>query len=82
MYGRVGLDVEKARDSHAAGPGDPAEIVSDHVHDHQVLGPVLLGASKLGRQPRVVGRIEPAWGGALHRPAGEPVAFELEEELR
>jgi hypothetical protein len=53
---RVPLDVEQRRHLDAARRGDAAEIVADHVHDHDVLGPVLRRRLQRGALPQVVGR--------------------------
>ena len=41
-HGPVGLYREQRRDGHRPRPGDAAQVVADHVHDHQVLRSVLL----------------------------------------
>ena len=45
---RVLLDDAQVGDGHGAGGADPAEVVADQVHDHHVLGVVLLQEVRLG----------------------------------
>src|SRR5690606_20712956 len=67
---RVLLDGAQVGHGDGAGGADPADVVADEVHDHDVLGGVLLQQVRLGA------------AGALGRAGldGAPVA--AEEELR
>ena len=80
--GRVGLDGEERTGPDAAGLGDPAQVVAEHIDDHQVLGPVLLRAGQPRFQPGVLLRGSPPPPGSLHRPGDDPVPLEAEEEFR
>ena len=70
--GRVALDLEERGHLHAPDLGHLPEVVPQHVHDHEVLGPLLLRLAQVGRLGLVLLRRGPARGRPLHRPRGEP----------
>ncbi len=83
VHGRVALHRHQPRHLHGPGLGDPAEVVADQVHDHQVLGPGLLVRRQPFRDRAVLGRVGHPRRGALDRPALRPaVAVDGQEPLR
>ena len=50
--GLVALDAHQRRHAHRADLGDAAEVVAQHVDDHQVLGAVLGRRAQARRRPR------------------------------
>ncbi len=79
---RIALHLEQRSDRDAADLGDAAEIVAQHVDDHDVLGAVLLGRLERGHLARVLLGRAAARGRALHRPGRQRPPVTPEEELR
>ena len=74
--------VKQAGHVHTAGFRHAPQIVPHHIHDHYVLGLLLVrGPQRLGLR-LVLGLGQPPGGGALHRAAGDVVAVQPEEQLR
>ena len=78
---RVALGLPEPRHPDRPDPGDPAQVVAHHVHDHHVLGPLLLGGAQAGRLQPVLDQRQPARRGPLHRAAGQQVVLEAEAEF-
>ena len=72
VHGRVLLQREQLRHPHAAGPADARQVVAQQVHDHHVLGAVLLALGQRLAQRRVVHRPEAARPRALDRAGSRP----------
>ena len=81
MHGRVLLQREELRHADAAGPADARQVVAQQVHDHHVLGAVLLALGELAAQGLVVHRPEAPRPGALDRPGLDLPAVEGQEAL-
>ena len=79
---RVALDLEERGHLHAADLGHLPEVVPQHVHDHQVLGPLLLRLAQAGGLGLVLLHGDSPRRRPLHRPRGEEASLEAEEELR
>ena len=78
----VALDLHVLADRDGARPGDAAQVVAPEVDEHDVLGPLLRVALELLRQERVLARVRAARASAGDRVGRQPVALDLEEELR
>ncbi len=79
--GGEALNLEEVGGVDGAGFGDAAQVVSHHVHDHDVFGAVFGGALELGGASLIF--IEPAAarGGSFHGATGDLVAGLEEEEF-
>ena len=82
--GGVVLQREQLRHPDGAGAAHPGEVVPQQIHDHHVLGPVLVALLQGAAERRVVHRAEAARAGALDRPGLDvpAVLVEPEEALR
>jgi hypothetical protein len=78
---RVALDGKGPLDSHAAGLGDAAEVVTHQVDDHQVLGAVLDAFDERGGRIGVAHLVEIARARAFHRLGGDRALVERDEQL-
>src|SRR5206468_7314326 len=67
LDGGGSLEATQAWDANGARLADPAEVVPEDVHDHRVLGSVLLGLEQLAGEPPIVGPIAAPRPGALDR---------------
>jgi len=61
--------------------GDSTEVVANHVHDHHVLGAVLLRCAQRLAARTVLRGPEASRPRALHRAAHDAVTVDAEEEL-
>ena len=64
------------------GARDPAEVVAPEVDEHHVLGALLRIALELLGQQRVLLRVDAARSGPGDRVGRQPVALDLEQQLR
>ena len=69
--GGEALDLAQTGDRDGADLGDPADVVADHVHDHEVFRPVLFRALQPPRVFLVFPHRPAPRGGALHGPRHE-----------
>ena len=84
VHGRMLLEREQLGHADGARPAHAREIVPHQVHDHQVLGPVLVALGERAAERGVVHRAEPARPRALDRPGLDvaPVLVQPKEPLR
>ena len=75
------LDVAEPGDGNGADVGYPADVVSNHVHDHEILGAVLLRLPQAPRRLLVVPGRSAAGRRAFHRPGFEDLVLKPEEQL-
>ena len=64
------------------GPGHAAQVVAPEVDEHHVLGALLRVALELLGEERVLAGVGAARAGAGDRVGREPVALDLEQQLR
>ena len=76
---RVRLDLHQALDVHAAVHAHAAEVVAAEVHEHHVLGALLLVGEQLGGDRGVVLAARP---GAGDRARGDVAAVDRQQRLR
>ncbi len=82
VHRRVVLQREQLGHPHRPRPAHPAQVVPQQVHDHDVLGPVLLALRQRASQRGIVHGNQPARPGSLDRPGLHlPVAVEPKEAL-
>ncbi len=78
----VALDLHVLADGDRARPRDPPEVVAPEIDQHHVLGALLrVGLQLLGEQGVLLG-VDAARPRAGDRVGGQPVALDLEQELR
>ena len=78
----VALDLHVLADGDRAGAGHSPEVIAAEVHEHDVLGPLLGIALELLGEQGVLAGVGAARAGAGDRVGGQPVAFDLEQQLR
>ena len=82
MHAVIGLQAEEVRHADAARHGDPAQIIADHVHDHEVLCPVLGRVRQCALAQGVVIGSQSPGGSPLHWPAQNLLAVQPKEQFR
>ena len=78
--GRMVLQGEELGDADRARAAHPREVVPQQIHDHHVLGAVLLALGQGAAQRGVVHGTEPAGAGSLDRPGLHVAAVFIEAE--
>ncbi len=81
MNGWVLLQREQLLHHHAAGLGHPRQVVPQQVHDHHVLGTVLLALLQLSRKRCIAFRVLAPRPGALDRAGLQPSSIYPQEEF-
>ena len=81
-HGGVILHRQQLGHLHGADARNPAQVVAHQIHDHQVLGPVLLAGGQLAAQAAVLFGGGAAGAGALDGAAlGQAVGVQAQEAL-
>ena len=76
------FDVGQSLDADGPGHRDASHVVASEVHEHHVLGDLLLVVEHLGLEDRVVGLAGSAGARTGDRPRGDPVPVDAHEHLR
>ena len=79
---RVALERHVGRHAHAAVLGHAADVVASEVHEHHVLGALLLVALQLLGQPHVLFLVAPARPRAGDRMRLDATPFDAHQHLR
>ena len=77
----IALHVHEARGAHAPDLRDPPDVVPSQIHQHHVLGPVLLALPQLPLQRLVLGAGAPAMAGPRDGPKGDPGPGDSNQDL-
>ena len=80
--GRIFFNIEAADRFHRSGLSNAANIIADHIDNHNIFGSILRRISQCLRLFPIIGKSESARKRPLHRARSDHAIFQFKKQLR